>query len=60
VLVHCHGGRSRTALVLKAWAMRRHGWTEARAHEWLTARWPVADRSNDVFVEYLERGGTVG
>ncbi len=53
VVVHCHGGRSRTALVAKAWAMRRHGWDEATAHEWLTGAWPLADRSNDVFVSHL-------
>ena len=28
VVVHCHGGRSRTGLVLKAWAMRRFGLDE--------------------------------
>ena len=54
VVVHCHGGRSRTALVAKAWAMRRHGWDEATAHQWLTGAWPLADRSNDVFVSHLE------
>jgi ADP-ribosyl-[dinitrogen reductase] hydrolase len=35
ILVHCHGGRSRTAFVLKGWAMRRFGWSEEQAHEWL-------------------------
>lgn len=39
VLVHCHGGRSRTGLVLKAWAMRTHGMSAAEAHDWLTERW---------------------
>ena len=53
VLVHCHGGRSRTAFVLKAWAMRRHGWTEDEAHAWLEARWPRIDRTNTTFVEVL-------
>ena len=38
-MVHCHGGRSRTGLVLKAWAMRAHGYDERQAHEWLTSRW---------------------
>jgi len=53
VLVHCHGGRSRTAFVLKAWAMRRYGWTEDEAHAWLEARWPRIDRTNATFVEVL-------
>lgn len=53
VLVHCHGGRSRTAFVLKAWAMRRHGWTEDEAHAWLEASWPRIDRHNDTFIEVL-------
>lgn len=35
ILVHCHGSRSRTAFVLKGWAIRRFGWTEDQAHEWL-------------------------
>ena len=43
VLVHCHGGRSRTGLILKAWKMKREGWTgpdgERLAHDWLTQRW---------------------
>ena len=39
VLVHCHGGRSRTGLVLKAWAMRTHGMSADEAHDWLTERW---------------------
>lgn len=43
VLVHCHGGRSRTAFVLEAWAMRRFGWSAPEAHRWLRARWPRAE-----------------
>jgi len=46
IVVHCHGGRSRTAFVLKAWAMRRYGWTEQLAHEWLTETWSRTDRWN--------------
>ena len=53
VVVHCHAGRSRTGFILKAWAMRRFGWDEPRAHEWLTAQWPHADRSNPVFLRIL-------
>ncbi|MFM7068230.1 MAG: ADP-ribosylglycohydrolase family protein [Actinomycetes bacterium] len=53
VLVHCHGGRSRTALILKAWAMRRYSWTEPQAHDWLRERWPRAHRENPVFTRFL-------
>ena len=53
VLVHCHGGRSRTGLVLKAWAMRHHDWTEAEAHEWLGRVWHRYDPWNTTFREFL-------
>jgi ADP-ribosyl-[dinitrogen reductase] hydrolase len=53
ILVHCHGGRSRTAFVLKGWAMRRFGWTEEQAHEWLRATWSRIDRANERFVKVL-------
>jgi ADP-ribosyl-[dinitrogen reductase] hydrolase len=53
VVVHCHGGRSRTALIMKAWAMRRHGWAEDQAHDWLVASWPRAHRDNPVFLRIL-------
>lgn len=53
ILVHCHGGRSRTALVLKAWAMRRFGWSEPQAHAWLASSWPRIHRFNDRFTELL-------
>lgn len=53
VLVHCHGGRSRTALLLKAWAMRREGWTEAEAHQWLERQWHRYDPWNHTFRDFL-------
>ena len=53
VLVHCHGGRSRTGLVLKAWAMRRYSFTEAEAHDWLEARWHRYQPWNTTFTEFL-------
>ncbi len=56
VIVHCHGGRSRTALVLKAWQMRHTGCTEAQAHDWLTGRWPLAQRLNPDFTQLLREG----
>lgn len=55
VLVHCHGGRSRTALVLKAWAMRHHGWSEAQAHEWMSDVWPRYAAHNATFIEFLRQ-----
>jgi ADP-ribosyl-[dinitrogen reductase] hydrolase len=59
VVVHCHGGRSRTALVLKAWHMRHTGCTEHEAHDWLSAHWPLAQRLNADFTRLL-RGGHQG
>lgn len=53
ILVHCHGGRSRTAFVLKGWAMRRFGWNEEQAHRWLERLWPRIDRINERFVQLL-------
>lgn len=54
ILVHCHGGRSRTAFILKGWAMRRFGWTEPQAHSWLQETWSRSDRSNERFVKILD------
>ena len=54
VVVHCHGGRSRTGLVLKAWKMRRDGLDHEAAHSWLAERWPLVDRWNQTFVEFLD------
>lgn len=53
VLVHCHGGRSRTALVLKAYAMRLHGWSADDAHEWLLDEWPAYQPWNGTFMHFL-------
>jgi ADP-ribosyl-[dinitrogen reductase] hydrolase len=53
VVVHCHGGRSRTGLVLKAWKMRRDGCTEREAHRWLVDTWHRYSDYNDDFVDHL-------
>lgn len=53
VVVHCHGGRSRTALILKAWKMRHDGIDEIAAHEWLKKSWPIINRSNADFHKFL-------
>ena len=40
VVVHCHGGASRTGLVLRAWLMQANGWTDEEAIEHIRSRWP--------------------
>ena len=47
--------RSRTGLVLKAWAMRTNGWTEREAHDWLQSRWPLYEDYQTSFVELLRQ-----
>jgi ADP-ribosylglycohydrolase len=54
VVVHCHGGRSRTGLVLKAWKMRNDGSTEREAHTWLAQQWPRYENYNRSFVHHLQ------
>jgi ADP-ribosyl-[dinitrogen reductase] hydrolase len=55
VVVHCHGGRSRTGLVLKAWAMRSNGWDEREAHAWLEKKWSRYEDYQTSFVDLLSR-----
>lgn len=55
VLVHCHGGRSRTALVLQAYAMATQHMSAADAHDWLIAAWPRFDPWNPAFREFLQQ-----
>jgi len=55
VVVHCHGGRSRTGLVLKAWKMGRDGLTHTEAHTWLRDRWSRYATWNESFLEFLDR-----
>jgi ADP-ribosyl-[dinitrogen reductase] hydrolase len=54
VVVHCHGGRSRTGLVLAAHLMR-HGRSLADAQKLLAKAWPDAYFENPAFVEELRR-----
>jgi ADP-ribosyl-[dinitrogen reductase] hydrolase len=54
VVVHCHGGRSRTGLLLKAWYMRREGVSHGEAHDWLRECWPLYQDYNDTFWRFLE------
>ena len=53
VLVHCHGGRSRTGLILKAWAMRQYDFDDLEADAWITARWPHYATWNKTFSRFL-------
>jgi len=53
VLIHCHGGRSRTALVAKAWAMRSLGLDADAAHIWLADGWHRYSTHNPTFMEIL-------
>ena len=55
VLVHCHGGRSRTGLILKAWKMKKEGWSgpdgERLAHYWLAQEWNLYQNTH--FQQFL-------
>jgi ADP-ribosyl-[dinitrogen reductase] hydrolase len=54
VVVHCHGGRSRTGLVLAA-HMMRHGRSYAEAQALLARTWPDAYFENPAFAAELRR-----
>jgi ADP-ribosyl-[dinitrogen reductase] hydrolase len=53
VVVHCHGGRSRTALVLAAHLMR-HGRSLAESTALLAETWPTAHFTNAAFADELQ------
>ena len=53
VIVHCHAGRSRTGLILKAWYMHAEGKYHEEAHDWLTHNWPHYTKSNEDFSIHL-------
>ena len=55
VVVHCHGGQSRTGFVLKAWYMRRFNVDHGTAHDWLTDVWPLYATWNEDFTAHLDR-----
>lgn len=54
VVVHCHGGRSRTTLALRAWYMRTNGVEHEAAAQWIENAWPHVGRWNDSFEEFLD------
>ena len=53
MVLHCHGGASRTGLVLRAWLMRTNGWDEPTATQFLEDRWPTLGLWNESFTEFL-------
>ena len=52
VIVHCHGGRSRTTLVLRAWAMKYLGYDADSAHDWM-GQWHRFSTHNPTFTRFL-------
>ncbi|NYJ03855.1 dual specificity protein phosphatase family protein [Petropleomorpha daqingensis] len=55
ILVHCHGGASRTGLVLRAWLRRTEGLSTDEATEVVAGRWPYLGLWNASFTAALER-----
>ncbi|MGY1606359.1 ADP-ribosylglycohydrolase family protein [Geodermatophilus sp. SYSU D00700] len=55
VLVHCHGGASRTGLVLRGWLVRERGMSVEEATAHVAERWPHLGLWNDSFTAALER-----
>ena len=53
VLVHCHGGRSRTGLVLRAWLQRHEGLSYDAALAEAQAAWPHVWTENESFESAL-------
>jgi ADP-ribosyl-[dinitrogen reductase] hydrolase len=55
LLVHCHGGASRTGLVLRAWLVREEGMSPEAATAYVAERWPHLGLWNDSFTAALHR-----
>ena len=55
VLVHCHGGASRTGPVLRAWLVRTEGMSPDEATAHVAERWPHLGPWNASFTPALER-----
>jgi ADP-ribosyl-[dinitrogen reductase] hydrolase len=61
LLVHCHGGASRTGLVLRAWLVHEEGMTPREATAHVAERWEHLGLWNDSFtaaLDRLDRSGT--
>ncbi|MGY1619034.1 dual specificity protein phosphatase family protein [Geodermatophilus sp. SYSU D00691] len=55
LLVHCHGGASRTGLVLRAWLRRTEGLSADEATARVASRWPYLGLWNASFTAALDR-----
>ncbi|MGY1632244.1 ADP-ribosylglycohydrolase family protein [Geodermatophilus sp. SYSU D01186] len=55
LLVHCHGGASRTGLVLRGWLVREEGMSVEEATAYVAERWEHLGLWNGSFAEALER-----
>jgi ADP-ribosyl-[dinitrogen reductase] hydrolase len=53
VVVHCHGGRSRTGFILKAWFMRHFNVDHDEAEQWLEKQWSHYTTWNTDFYDFL-------
>ena len=54
VVVHCHGGRSRTAFVLKGWFMHHEGLLHDHAHQWMSDTWSMYETWTQTFFDLLD------
>lgn len=54
VVVHCHGGRSRTGFVLKGWYMTHEGVSHDQAHSWVSDTWPHYATWTQSFFDLLD------
>ena len=54
VLVHCHGGRSRTGFILKAWYMRRFEASHDEADTWVRSVWEHYETWTPEFGAFLD------
>lgn len=55
LLVHCHGGASRTGLVLRGWLVREEGMSVEEATAHVAERWPHLGLWNESFTAALGR-----
>lgn len=53
VVVHCHAGESRTALIMSASLMQHEQLTAAEANQQLEAVWPFVKHHNTAFEHLL-------